>query len=61
MVKLNFQQDAQMIESRAAQEGQQVEVEEEVEGRIREALASSQDVQMEEFRVAIPVSSFSSL
>ena len=50
-----------MIESRAAQEGQQVEVEEEVEGRIREALASSQDVQMEEFRVAIPVSSFLSL
>ena len=50
-----------MIESRAAQEGQQVEVEEEVEGRISEALASSQDVQMEEFRVAIPVSSFSSL
>ena len=46
-----------MIESRSAQEAQQVGVEE-IDGRIREALAPSQDEMMEEFRGPIPVRSF---
>ena len=46
-----------MIESRSAQEAQQVGVEE-IDGRIREALAPSHDEMMEEFRGPIPVSSF---